>query len=200
MNMQVKKPDTSLSVVKYHQPALETLKHLYDEHRERLRAGNFPVADAWVKREVWKEALMSKLRINFQLATAIETSLLGCNAIQFGGSNTYVEFVTPPEEKAHIGYGHYFCHTCSNFKAVPARKYVMGEEVNFTIDGVRGLPATDVVGKVVMAGNPLTIEYKGKPFKRACENVTPVGTPPPLLYITSGRCWCPIDERGSRHE
>ena len=195
MNMMVKKPDTSLlNFKKYHTPALEHLQHLYQEHRARLRAGHYPEANAWVKREVWKDRMIERMRITYRQACLIEQSLESDGAVKFAGSNTYVEFVKPPEEKEHQGYGRYFCHTCSAFKAIPARQYQAGEEVNFTLDGVGGHPAKDVLGAVIMAGNPLTIEYKGKTFKRARENVTPVGTPPPLLYVTSGRCWCPVDE------
>lgn len=201
MNMMVKKPDTSLlNFKKYHTPALEHLQHLYAEHRARLRAGHYPEADAWVKREVWKERMMEKMRITFQQACMVEQSLESDGAIRFVGSNTYAEFVNPPTEQEHIGYGRFFCHTHSAFKSVPARQYKAGEEVNFTLPGVRGLPATDEVGTVVMAGNPLTIEYKGKPHKRTRENVTPKGAPPPLLYVTSGRCWCPIDPEGASYE
>ena len=194
MNMHVKKPDTSLSIVKYHQPALQHLQQLYQEHRDRLRAANYPVADAWVKREDWRQRMVDRMRLSFQLAREIEASLVNCEAIRIVGSNTYVELVKPPQEKAHVGYGRYFCHTHSAFKSVPVRQYLIGEEVNFTLDGVRGLPATDEVGTVVMAGNPLTIEYRGRPYKRARESVTPKGAPPPLLYVTSGRCWCSVDE------
>ena len=198
--MQVKRPDTSLSIVKYHQPALQHLQQLYQEHRDRLRAANYPVADAWVKREDWRQRMVDRMRLSFTLAHEIEASLVKCEAIRIVGSNTYVEFVTPPEEREHVGYGRYFCHTHSAFKSVPARQYKAGEEVNFTIDGVRGLPAMDVVGTVLMPGNPLTLEYKGRLVKRARESVTPKGAPPPLLYVTSGRCWCEIDPEGAGYE
>lgn len=186
----IKKPNPKLSIKDYHHTALKLLDEMYEENRARLRKIRRPESDAWVQREDWKTRLKYELRCRYEFASAIEESLLKDGIIRMAGSNTYVERVPVP---AQDSFARYWCKACQKYKGIAAQQYVIDERVNFTLAGFKGQPATNQLGKVVIGGKLLVLEYAGRTFNRSCEDVTPMGAPWPLLYCTHGKCWCALE-------
>lgn len=194
-----------LETERYHDRALAMLDSMFAECQQNLIRRKYNVDNAAVFRQHWREAMQSNFSLGYgyageQKAKLIEENLRGLGKIEIHSSFVKPVIAEPvtdlkPVQRELTITDKFFCQACKKFKGIPHnhRLYYVGDQVNFTQKGVRGV-ASNMVGSIQhINGRLLELATATRYIKLHADSVTPIWAPTPLMYSTMGQCWCDID-------
>jgi hypothetical protein len=191
-----------LETERYHDRALAMLDSMFAECQQNLIRRKYNVDNAAVFRQHWREAMQSKFSLGYgyageQKAKLIEENLRGLGKIEINSSFVKPVIAEPEPVQSHelTVTDKFFCMSCKKFKGIPHnhRRYYVGDQVNFTQKGVRGVANNAVASIQTINGRLLEIATATRYIKLHADSVTPIWAPSPLMYSTMGQCWCDID-------